>query len=79
LLSDPVRCAVHQVVQEGVHSIFNAVSQSIECPVDMVGKVIGKHGQTLRDLQHIGLGVQIDLDSSVPRDDPTPRLSEYLY
>eukprot|EP00953_Heterococcus_sp_UTEX-ZZ885_P019011 10621-Heterococcus_DN1.PRE.1 len=30
--------AIATVVQEGVHSIFNAVTQSIECPVDMVGK-----------------------------------------
>jgi KH domain len=76
LLSLHTMLLAAQVVREGIASNYNTVTQTIECPVDMVGKIIGKHGLTLRELQRTGLGVHIGLDSSIPRDDPTPRLSK---
>ena len=48
-----------------------AVTQIVPCPPGLVGRVIGKGGETIRELQQRS-GASIQIDQTVPRDCDRP-------
>ena len=49
----------------------NGATEVVQCPPSLVGRVIGRQGETIRDIQ-VRTGAAIQIDQSGPRDTDRP-------